>query len=118
MLHDVVITGIKYISDFFYPSPPLFFSVATHSVSFLYLGDNGTIDGQGSVWWDWFSSHSLNYTRPPLVEFIDSKDVVVSNLTFLNAPAYNIHPVYCRLVSWTLDGFMLFLLSNLVGVCM
>lgn len=66
MLHDVVITG-----------------------------DNGTIDGQGSVWWDWFSSHSLNYTRPPLVEFIDSKDVVVSNLTFLNAPAYNIHPVYC-----------------------
>ncbi|XP_038721377.1 probable polygalacturonase isoform X1 [Tripterygium wilfordii] len=58
-------------------------------------GDNGTIDGQGSVWWDWFNSHSLNYSRPHLVEIIDSQYVVVSNLTFLNAPAYNIHPVYC-----------------------
>ncbi|KAL1084445.1 hypothetical protein V6Z11_D09G265600 [Gossypium hirsutum] len=58
-------------------------------------GDNGTIDGQGSVWWEWFTSHSLNYTRPHLVEFVSSKDVHVSNITFLNAPAYNIHPVYC-----------------------
>lgn len=58
-------------------------------------GDNGTIDGQGSVWWDWFSSQSLNYSRPHLVEFISSENVAVSNLTFLNAPAYNIHPVYC-----------------------
>ncbi|CAK7333279.1 unnamed protein product [Dovyalis caffra] len=58
-------------------------------------GDNGTIDGQGSVWWDWFESHSLNYSRPHLVEFTSSDYVVVSNLTFLNAPAYNIHPVYC-----------------------
>ncbi|XAR57037.1 hypothetical protein NMG60_11025038 [Bertholletia excelsa] len=66
MLHDVVITG-----------------------------DNGTIDGQGSVWWDQFNSHSLNYSRPHLVEFIGSKDIVISNLTFLNAPAYNVHPVYC-----------------------
>ncbi|PQQ08068.1 putative polygalacturonase [Prunus yedoensis var. nudiflora] len=66
MLHDVVITG-----------------------------DNGTINGQGSVWWDWFSSHTLNYSRPHLVEFVSSKYVVVSNLTFVNAPAYNIHPVYC-----------------------
>lgn len=58
-------------------------------------GDNGTINGQGSVWWDWFSSHSLNYSRPHLVEFISSNYIVVSNLTFLNGPAYNIHPVYC-----------------------
>ncbi|XP_043720533.1 probable polygalacturonase isoform X2 [Telopea speciosissima] len=58
-------------------------------------GDNGTIDGQGSVWWESFSSHSLNYSRPHLVEYIGCKDVVVSNLTFLNSPAWNIHPVYC-----------------------
>ncbi|KAG6764909.1 hypothetical protein POTOM_032398 [Populus tomentosa] len=70
MLHDVVVTG-----------------------------DNGTIDGQGSVWWDWFESHSLNYSRPHLVEFTSSDYVVVSNLTFLNAPAYSIHPVYCSNVA-------------------
>lgn len=58
-------------------------------------GDNGTIDGQGSVWWDWFSSHSLNYSRPHLLEFISSEKILISNITLLNAPAYNIHPVYC-----------------------
>ncbi|KAA8549125.1 hypothetical protein F0562_000809 [Nyssa sinensis] len=58
-------------------------------------GGNGTIDGQGSVWWEQFSSCSINYSRPHLVEFIGAKDVVISNLTFLNSPAWNIHPVYC-----------------------
>lgn len=58
-------------------------------------GNNGTIDGQGSVWWENFSSHSLNYSRPHIVEFISSNDIIISNLTFLNSPAWNIHPVYC-----------------------
>ncbi|XP_052192790.1 probable polygalacturonase isoform X2 [Diospyros lotus] len=58
-------------------------------------GNNGTIDGQGSVWWDLFNSHSLNYSRPHLVELISSSDIVISNTTFLNSPAWNIHPVYC-----------------------
>ncbi|RWR94228.1 putative polygalacturonase [Cinnamomum micranthum f. kanehirae] len=58
-------------------------------------GDNGTIDGQGSIWWEWYHSQSLNYSRPHLVELESSTDVVISNLTFLNAPAWSIHPVYC-----------------------
>ncbi|KAM0951164.1 putative glycoside hydrolase, family 28, pectin lyase/virulence factor [Dioscorea sansibarensis] len=58
-------------------------------------GDYGTIDGQGSVWWDWFHSHSLNYSRPNLVEFVSSTDIIISNLTFLNSPAWGIYPVYC-----------------------
>ncbi|KAK1384983.1 Polygalacturonase [Heracleum sosnowskyi] len=61
-------------------------------------GDNGTIDGQGSVWWNWFHGGTLNYTRPHMVELIDSKDVLISNLTFLNSPFWNIHPVYCSQV--------------------
>ncbi|XP_057790430.1 probable polygalacturonase isoform X1 [Salvia miltiorrhiza] len=58
-------------------------------------GNNGTIDGQGSIWWEQFRNHSLNYSRPHLVEFMWSNNIVVSNLTFLNAPAWNIHPAYC-----------------------
>ncbi|PIN24160.1 hypothetical protein CDL12_03110 [Handroanthus impetiginosus] len=58
-------------------------------------GNNGTIDGQGSIWWEQLNNHSLNYSRPHLVELIWSDNIVVSNLTFLNAPAWNIHPVYC-----------------------
>eukprot|EP01018_Ginkgo_biloba_P028109 Gb_28001 [translate_table: standard] len=58
-------------------------------------GDNGTIDGQGAIWWHWFHNQTLNYTRPHLIEVMDSTDVVISNLTFLNSPFWNIHPVYC-----------------------
>ncbi|KAL6654300.1 hypothetical protein ACP70R_007765 [Stipagrostis hirtigluma subsp. patula] len=58
-------------------------------------GNNGVIDGQGSVWWDWFRSHELNHSRPHLVEFLHSEEIVISNLTFLNSPAWSIHPVYC-----------------------
>ena len=65
-------------------------------INFNLLGNDGTIDGQGSYWWDSFLTHTLNHSRPNLVEIVESVGVVVSNLTFLNAPAYTIHPVYCR----------------------
>ncbi|KAJ1402396.1 Pectin lyase fold/virulence factor [Sesbania bispinosa] len=58
-------------------------------------GDNGTIDGQGSVWWDLISTHSLNYSRPHIIELIGSDNIIISNLTILNSPAWGIHPVYC-----------------------
>ncbi|KAL3753051.1 hypothetical protein ACJRO7_000447 [Eucalyptus globulus] len=53
------------------------------------------INGYGLIWWDLFTTHSLNYSLPYLVEFVWAKHVAVSNITFLNAPAYYIHPVYC-----------------------
>uniref|UniRef100_J3NA05 Pectate lyase superfamily protein domain-containing protein n=1 Tax=Oryza brachyantha TaxID=4533 RepID=J3NA05_ORYBR len=58
-------------------------------------GNNGVVDGQGSIWWDWLQSHELNHSRPHIVEFMNSQQIVVSNLTFLNSPAWSIHPVYC-----------------------
>ncbi|KHN27629.1 Pre-mRNA-processing-splicing factor 8 [Glycine soja] len=58
-------------------------------------GNDGNIDGMVLAWWELFSSHSLNYSRPLLIELVASDHVVVSNLTFFNAPAYSIHPVYC-----------------------
>ncbi|RLN40001.1 putative polygalacturonase [Panicum miliaceum] len=58
-------------------------------------GANGTIDGQGAIWWGWVHNRTLNYTRPHLVELMYSTNVVISNLTFTNSPFWNIHPVYC-----------------------
>ncbi|KAL6225613.1 hypothetical protein ACLB2K_004462 [Fragaria x ananassa] len=65
----------------------------------IITGHNGTIDGQGSIWWNWFHNKTLNYTRPHLVELMNSTAVVISNLTFLNSPFWTIHPVYCSHVS-------------------
>ncbi|KAJ6806192.1 putative polygalacturonase isoform X1 [Iris pallida] len=61
-------------------------------------GENGTIDGQGSVWWDWFNNRTLDYTRPHLIELMYSSEVIISNLTFMNSPFWAIHPVYCSQV--------------------
>ncbi|MCO5570985.1 hypothetical protein L7F22_024716 [Adiantum nelumboides] len=61
-----------------------------------HIGDNGTVDGQGQVWWELYANGSLDYTRGHLLELMNSKDVVISNLTFINSPFWNIHPVYCR----------------------
>lgn len=71
---------------------PIFPSIV---MAFL-AGDNGTIDGQGAVWWSAFYNKTLDYTRGHLVELIDSKDILISNLTFRDSPFWTIHPVYCR----------------------
>ncbi|KAK6941160.1 Glycoside hydrolase, family 28, partial [Dillenia turbinata] len=61
----------------------------------IITGNNGTIDGQGTDWWNRFRNKTLDYTRPHLLELMDSTEVVISNLTFLNSPFWTIHPVYC-----------------------
>ncbi|KAL8138733.1 hypothetical protein V2J09_004734 [Rumex salicifolius] len=61
-------------------------------------GNNGTINGQGYAWWEFYSSHLLNYSRPHLLELINSTDIVILNVTFLNPPAWSIHTVYCNQV--------------------
>ncbi|OEL34042.1 putative polygalacturonase [Dichanthelium oligosanthes] len=57
-------------------------------------GNNGTIDGQGAMWWSKFHKNQLKYTRGYLVELMHSDTIFISNLTLLNSPAWNIHPVY------------------------
>ncbi|KAL9319652.1 hypothetical protein ACSQ67_011491 [Phaseolus vulgaris] len=59
-------------------------------------GENGTIDGQGDMWWNMWRKRTLKYTRPSLVEFVNSQDIIISNLIFKNSPFWNIHPVYCN----------------------
>ncbi|CAK9144218.1 unnamed protein product [Ilex paraguariensis] len=58
-------------------------------------GQNGTIDGQGKMWWDLWWNRSLEHTRGHLIELVDSHNVLISNLTLLNSPFWTVHPVYC-----------------------
>ncbi|KAF8412131.1 hypothetical protein HHK36_000087 [Tetracentron sinense] len=62
----------------------------------IITGENGTIDGQGGVWWTMWRQRSLRFTRPNLIEFMHSRNIIISNVIFLNSPFWNIHPVYCR----------------------
>lgn len=77
-------------------------------------GDNGTVDGQGAIWWEKFHKKKLKYTRGYMVELMHSNDIVISNLTFLNSPAWNLHPVYSRYgnsYKWKIQQF--FMISKL-----
>lgn len=65
-------------------------------ISCAFAGDNGTIDGQGSVWWDMWRQRTLQFTRPNLMELMHSSDIIISNVVFRDSPFWNIHPVYCR----------------------
>ncbi|CAH1415450.1 unnamed protein product [Lactuca virosa] len=66
---------------------------ALHDV--IITGENGTIDGQGGVWWNMWRRRTLQFTRPNLIEFKDSRGIIISNVIFKNSPFWNIHPVYC-----------------------
>ncbi|KAL5097388.1 hypothetical protein RYX36_001715 [Vicia faba] len=66
----------------------------TNLTDIVITGDNGTLDGQGEVWWQKFHKGELSYTRPYLIEIMHSDDIQISNLTLVNSPSWNVHPVY------------------------
>ncbi|CAN8327228.1 unnamed protein product [Cochlearia groenlandica] len=57
-------------------------------------GENGTIDGQGRMWWELWWNRTLVHTRGHLIEIKNSHNILISNLTLLNSPFWTIHPVY------------------------
>nr|XP_010925749.1 probable polygalacturonase [Elaeis guineensis]XP_019707388.1 probable polygalacturonase [Elaeis guineensis] len=61
----------------------------------IITGEKGIIDGQGEVWWNMWRQRSLRFTRPNLLEFMYSSDILISNVILQNSPFWNIHPVYC-----------------------
>uniref|UniRef100_A0A2P2IJM8 Rhamnogalacturonase A/B/Epimerase-like pectate lyase domain-containing protein n=1 Tax=Rhizophora mucronata TaxID=61149 RepID=A0A2P2IJM8_RHIMU len=71
----------------------------TNLTDVVITGANGTIDGQGDLWWQKFRAGQLNYTRPYLIEIMFSSDIQISNLVLMNSPSWNVHPVYCRQLS-------------------
>ncbi|KMZ64505.1 Exo-polygalacturonase, family GH28 [Zostera marina] len=60
----------------------------------IITGDNGTVNGQGKMWWDKYRNKQLNYTRGYLIEMMYCDTVLISNLTLIDSPSWNIHPVY------------------------
>ncbi|WCJ22729.1 Pectin lyase-like superfamily protein [Euphorbia peplus] len=66
----------------------------TNLTDVIITGDNATIDGQGTFWWQNFKRNKLKYTRPYLIELMFSENIQISNLTLIDSPSWNIHPVY------------------------
>ncbi|KAJ0605231.1 putative pectate lyase superfamily protein [Helianthus annuus] len=66
----------------------------TNLTDVIITGNNGTINGQGSPWWVKYRAGQLKYTRPYLIELMYSDGIQISNLTLIDSPSWNIHPIY------------------------
>ena len=55
------------------------------------LTGSGTIDGQGYKWWVELLFNFLQHNRPRLVHFQNCVNVLVENLTLLNAPQFHVY---------------------------
>ncbi|OWM74381.1 probable polygalacturonase [Punica granatum] len=62
-------------------------------------GHNGTINGQGQIWWKRYRQKLLNHTRGPLIQIMWSSDIVLSNITLQDSPFWTFHPYDCKNVT-------------------
>lgn len=59
------------------------------------LRGGGVIDGQGSPWWEWHRTKSLDAPRPRLISFADCRRVRIRDLELVNSPSWTVNPVRC-----------------------
>ncbi|XP_020209980.1 probable polygalacturonase [Cajanus cajan] len=74
----------------------------TNLTDVVITGQNGTIDGQGSYWWDKLHKNELKVTRPVLIEIMYSDQIQISHLTLVNSPNWFVHPIYSSniIIQW------------------
>ncbi|KZV34345.1 putative polygalacturonase-like [Dorcoceras hygrometricum] len=65
----------------------------------IITGHNGTINGQGQTWWTKYQKKALNHTRGPLVQFMWSRDIQISDVTLRDSPFWTLHPYDCQNVT-------------------
>lgn len=74
------------------------------------ISGDGTIDGQGKVWWDAFrADHSMTH-RPYLIKFNKCTRVCVHGVTLTNSPMFHLVPQNCTDV--TIQGITILSPSN------
>lgn len=58
----------------------------------------GTIEGNGSVWWDVFRNHrdDLKYPRPKTISFEECSNITIRDITILNSPSWTLNPIKCH----------------------
>lgn len=78
---------------------------------------SGTLNGQGQAWWPWKSLPGISQlfemgakgipvekrvfdneegVRPPFIQPINCRNVLMEGFTLVDGPSWNIHPVYCE----------------------
>ena len=72
---------------------PCIFADCAHHVA---VKGDGLINGNGLAWWNAGRTGTLALPRPYLIGFQYCEHVRIEGVTLLNAPAWTVHPLYCR----------------------
>jgi polygalacturonase len=75
--------------------------IAGEGLTNISLTGHGLVDGRGKVWWEEFEREQPQDNRPPLVRFVDCRDVFIDGLHFTNSPRWALNPVACDNVTIT-----------------
>jgi len=70
--------------------------IAGNELTNIGICGRGTIDGQGTSWWQAYKEKSLAYPRPRLIGFADCRNVLIEGVSLLNSPAWTVNPVRCE----------------------
>ena len=80
-------TGRDIESDLRYQ--PLIFG---QNLTFVSVSGNGIIDGNGGEWWKRWFRKELEWSRPRLIEFMYTTNIVIEDLTLQNSAFWTVHP--------------------------
>lgn len=96
-------------------SPPIY----AYQVENIAITGDGTLNGQGQTWWPWKKNQpgmvrlfemgnsgvpvsdrvfgtEEDGVRPPFIQFIESKNILIEGVTIKDGPSWNLHPVFCE----------------------
>ena len=77
------------------------------------ISGEGTIDGQGQVWWAAFRSNSTMTHRPYMIKLTGCTRLLVSGVTLQNSPMFHLVPQNCTDV--TIRGIHIHSPSDEIG---
>lgn len=80
-------TGRDVDSDLRYQ--PLIFG---QNLTYVSVSGHGIIDGNGGEWWKRHFRKELEWSRPRLIEFMYSSNLIIEDLTLQNSAFWTVHP--------------------------
>ena len=66
--------------------------VFAQNVERVSIAGEGVIDGNGGLWWKKHFSNQLEWSRPPLIEIMYGKGIIVENITLKDSAFWTLHP--------------------------
>jgi len=70
-------------------------AITANQASDLTISGEGTIDGQGAVWWEKFRNDPSMTHRPYLIKLTDCTRLTVTGVTLRNSPMFHLVPQNC-----------------------